>query len=250
MHKGEAMGDFGRRRRYLINTGMQLKYVVMLLATIVLVNGIVGVGIYLSVRRSLEPEYSKIVMASKIETAQRLRGYEDARYGVATLKGTDIEREANMLSDSLTAQLKQSFKKARIKILPVVVLLLIIIFLEGIFLSNRIAGPIYHAEKSLRRIREGDLTLRTYFRKHDEFKDLYKEINAVAEAYEKEVIALRKSLAQIQTAGRAIRDVAGRCPQDAAKQLQERCDDVLRAVGDGAATLSKYTVGNPPAAGA
>ncbi len=242
------MGDLGRRRRYLINREMQVKYVAMLLVTIVLINLIVGAGIYLSVRKSLEPEYSRIVLASKIETAQRLRGYEDARYGVVTMKSSDIEREADMLSDSLTTQLKQSFKKARIRIIPVVILLLIIIFLEGIFLSNRIAGPIYHAEKSLRRIREGDLTLRTFFRKRDEFKDLYKEINAVAGEYEQTVAVCRKVLAEVTDAARDIRSAADSCPPDAAKRMKDRCDEILRASRAGADALEKYTVGKPPVA--
>jgi methyl-accepting chemotaxis protein len=239
------MGDQERRRRYLINKGMQLKYVVMLLVTVVTVNVVVGVGIYFSVWRSLEPEYSKIVMASKIDTAQRLRGYEDARYGFAALKSADIDREATMISDSLTAQLKGSFSKARMKIFPIVILLLIVIFLEGIFLSNRIAGPIYHAEKSMRLIREGNLTLRTFFRKHDEFKDLYKEINAIAAEYEQTVAALRKNIREIESAAQEIASQAGSCPPEAAERLRERCGDIARAAGEGSAVLARYTVGMP-----
>ncbi|HRZ87169.1 MAG TPA: methyl-accepting chemotaxis protein [bacterium] len=234
------MGDHERRRQYLINKGMQLKYVGMLLFTIVVVNFIVGLGIYVTVWRSLQPEYSKVVMSSKMETASRLRSYEDARFGVATLNRSDIDREATMISDALTKQLQESFNNARLKIIPVIVLLLIIIFLEGVFLSNRIAGPIYHAEKSLRRIREGDLAYRTFFRKHDEFKDLYKEMNLLADDFQGAVLAVRPQLEQMKKNVVELQALLQQAQPELARKAGMLCAELSAGADRGLAAVGKY----------
>ena len=47
----------------------------------------------------------------------------------------------------------------------------------SIFLSHRIAGPVYRFEKSVRAISSGDLSFQIKLRKTDELKDLADDIN-------------------------------------------------------------------------
>jgi methyl-accepting chemotaxis protein len=47
----------------------------------------------------------------------------------------------------------------------------------ALFLPQKIAGPIYRLEKSLKLIRKGDLTEEVMLRKHDTFKDLALLVN-------------------------------------------------------------------------
>jgi signal transduction histidine kinase len=55
----------------------------------------------------------------------------------------------------------------------------------GLVFSNRIAGPLYRLERELDKIREGNLSRRLKFRKHDEFHFLAEAINKLLDVVEK-----------------------------------------------------------------
>lgn len=54
--------------------------------------------------------------------------------------------------------------------------------LTGLFLTHRMAGPIYTFKKELRRIEEGHAPRRIGVRTHDEFKDVAEALNRALEA--------------------------------------------------------------------
>ena len=49
---------------------------------------------------------------------------------------------------------------------------LIVVLILAIFFTHKIAGPAYHLKEDLKKIKEGDLTIRTAFRKGDGLKDV------------------------------------------------------------------------------
>ena len=51
------------------------------------------------------------------------------------------------------------------------------LFLYGLYMSNRIAGPIHHLKVYLRQYRTGTTKQQIHFRKNDYFMDLAEEIN-------------------------------------------------------------------------
>lgn len=64
-------------------------------------------------------------------------------------------------------------------VVAIVVNLLVV--LGGLWISNRIAGPIFRVETSLRQLSEGERVTPISFRKHDFFPDLVALINRLAE---------------------------------------------------------------------
>jgi len=214
----------------------------MILLTVVVVNVIVGVGMYFSVWTVLKKEYSQIVIGQKIVTAQRIKAYEDVRSGDATINSQDIDKEADLLSDHLLKQLKDSFMRTQVKIIPVIILLLIIIFLEGVFLSNRIAGPIYHVNKSLKEIKKGDLRTRTYFRKHDEFKDLYQDLNYVIGDFEESITKMKEVIASLESGGINLKARVIQVSDTKAKEITPLCDDLIAKAQEASVFLAKYKV--------
>lgn len=61
------------------------------------------------------------------------------------------------------------------------VIFLAITFLISIFLSHRIAGPLYKLRKSLEEITKGNFDARITFRKNDHFTELQDTFNEMAE---------------------------------------------------------------------
>ncbi len=65
--------------------------------------------------------------------------------------------------------------------LPVIAVALL---LWGLLISHRIAGPIYRLEKELDKISKGDFSLRIKFRKKDELASIAEGINKVLDKIE------------------------------------------------------------------
>ena len=65
--------------------------------------------------------------------------------------------------------------------LPVISILLLF---WGLVISHRIAGPVYRLEQDLKKIAEGDFSLRIKLRKKDEFASIAKAINKVLDKVE------------------------------------------------------------------
>ena len=90
------------------------------------------------------------------------------------------------------AQLARILEQANAKLLPKLLLLVLVMAVVSIFVSHRIAGPIYRFVKSVGAICNGDLTVRFALRKGDELKGL-------AEAFDMMTQSLRSSLTRTTT---------------------------------------------------
>ncbi len=69
-----------------------------------------------------------------------------------------------------------------------------------IFLSHRIAGPLYRVEKGMREIGKGDLTHRVRLRKTDQLEELAQSLNSFAQQMDEKLGGLQKELEQASAA--------------------------------------------------
>lgn len=80
--------------------------------------------------------------------------------------------------------------------------LLVVIMLLGslsIFISHKIAGPLYRLKKALQEITEGNLDTRVTLRKGDELRDMAEHINHLAEELRTFVTALKNDYDLLST---------------------------------------------------
>lgn len=66
-----------------------------------------------------------------------------------------------------------------------------------LFVSHKLAGPMYRLEADLKIIGEGDLTKRIRLRKKDQFKDLVESLNLTTAGLHEKVLALRVEVEKI-----------------------------------------------------
>lgn len=64
---------------------------------------------------------------------------------------------------------------------------LIVVAILAVFYTHKIAGPTYHIMNDLKRLGEGDLTVRTKLRKHDRLQDLADNLNNAIGGIQKSV---------------------------------------------------------------
>lgn len=177
-------------RNYLLDAGLQVRYTVF----------IIGVAIFLTV-----------VLGAKIYDATR--------------ESSKIIFQTGLVDPSMATELQEEFRaNDRIVLFGIAgfgVLLVLSIFAAGIFITHKVAGPLYNISRICGRVRDNKLgpSLRA-LRKGDELQEFY---GSFREMYE----ALRMRVGgDVQALGNAIAVLEGINPkqpgiQEALAELQE-----------------------------
>ena len=173
-----------RRSTFLIDRKFQLKYTFIIVLVGVLVSALLGFFIY---RLNLENR---------------------------ELLEIDAEMMAQVeLLDSYTMYYLVGF----------VVVMALFLFIWGIFITHRVAGPIFIISKYLRELKEGQLPQTRPLRKGDELKAFFETFSAMLDHLKgmntEEAALLEKSAAQIrEKGGEALAEVAKGLDELAAKK--------------------------------
>jgi methyl-accepting chemotaxis protein len=108
----------------------------------------------------------------------------------------------------------------------------IVVFI-GIFLSHRIAGPIFRMERDLRSIAAGDLNINIVLRQKDELKTVAAGINYLTQSFKANVVAQKERLSRAHVHLEALRKIAqGPRPQDSAdfSSAISKLDEVVKGL--------------------
>lgn len=89
----------------------------------------------------------------------------------------NILAEEIVFPDAIASLLLPAIQKINLVILIGLPVLLVLIFILGLFFSHRIAGPVFRLEKELDEIAEGRFDKRIAFRKKDELRGVEEKIN-------------------------------------------------------------------------
>lgn len=176
-----------KRVHYLINKKFQLKYTLAMVAMVSAVMLATGVGIYVGMWSSIIENFSQFKVSENLETAKRIAGYEEARYKKGDFRLEKIFREAELLSAREKETLHNALKSVNRSLVPKIIILVAVIFLAGIFISHRIAGPMYRFEKSAEAIRNGDLSVNFNIRKTDEMRETAVTLEEMVESLRKDI---------------------------------------------------------------
>ena len=139
-----------RRRQYFIAPEFQIRYIRFILFVMFGVGALAAYTVYYK---------SMILLGGKLANV-----YPQGRL-VAIVKSVNIQIMLSLLL-----------------ITPLVVII-------GLFLSHRMAGPVYRMEKTLTAMGNGDISARITLRKRDEFKSLADRINFVVDSMRSKVVA-------------------------------------------------------------
>lgn len=221
-----------KRKNYLINKRFQLKYTVGIVALMLAIMLATGFGLYMGMWGSIIENFSKFKVSQNLETARRIAGYEEARYGTGDYRLEKIFREAELLSAEEQNTLKDALQSVNRSLVPKIVILSVLIFIAGIFVSHKIAGPMFRIEHSAEAIQRGDLRVHFNLRRDDEMRD-------VASALEEMVETLHEDIRKIKIESAALEEKIaslsgkGFIPKDEADRLK----DILSGIGS---VLLKY----------
>jgi methyl-accepting chemotaxis protein len=177
-----------KRHTLIIKKGLQAKFVILVMASVVFALGLVGWELYYTF-------------------------------------GRDIVR------DLMDPGLYELFLELNKVLVAKLAIYLVVVVVVAVFLSHKLAGPIYRFERSARLVGEGDLTHRVHLRKGDELIELQDEFNAMVQALQERVSKDRSLSRRIS---KQIEDVArsGQLGGDALQKLKQIQTEVDHLTAD------------------
>ena len=137
-----------RRRRYFIKSGLQTRYLRLILTAIILPAVLFGACLYYLIFYLM---------------AEQLGIPESIAYNITPVLG-----------------------KINLILLFGLPVIAVAVLFWGLLISHRIAGPVYRLEKELDKIAKGDFSLRIKFRRKDELASVAAGINRVLDKIEGE----------------------------------------------------------------
>lgn len=139
-----------RLANILINPKYQLKYVLWMSAS-----GLVLVGIYsLIIYQYMKENYLLLVNLSPMDDATKAQMYRELSQLILVLGGSSV-------------------------------LFLAVASVLGVILSHRTAGPLYHFKRVFSEVRSGNLQARVRLRPGDDFQDVAGSFNEMMDAIQK-----------------------------------------------------------------
>ena len=187
-----------KRKNYLINKPFQLKYTLAIVAMLLAVMLASGFGLYMGMWGSIIENFSKFKVSQNLENVKRITDYEQVRYGKGDYRLEKIFREAELLSVQEKEALREALQSVNRSLVPKVAALAVLIFLAGIFISHKIAGPMYRIERSAEAIRNGDLRVNFKIRKGDEMRDTAGALEEMVETLHKDVEKIKAGSAALE----------------------------------------------------
>lgn len=112
----------------------------------------------------------------------------------------------------------------------------VVIAILSIFVSHKIAGPVYRLEETTRVIASGDLTYQVHLRHGDELKDLQEAFNQMSEKLRTMVANDRKVIERLIASTESLRDAV-----NSKKQSPEAVEKVASELNDIVAQLQDVT---------
>lgn len=176
------MGNKKKFRNYLINRKFQLHYMLLIFAFLILVSTSVFLSFYIGFKIVIYDEFSFKKTMSDLKNIDRMAGQQAARFKQAQMDNENptpddmMKRkeqiEAEKLSEKQTELFDFLLKSISQKAFLILIFLITIITFGTMFVTHRIAGPLYRIHMLLKEIKRGNLNVNFKLRKGDQLQEL------------------------------------------------------------------------------
>lgn len=187
-----------RRKHFLINKPLQFRFMFWVLLILLGISGVILSSVHFGIWGRALNEFSDESIGNALKITSLMGDYERARFSPAAAADTaprlDMIRESELFSirqrESINTILKQTNKQILLLSIP----LIFFIGWATIFLSHKVAGPLYRINTACKQLKDKDLTLRIHLRKGDEGQETAELFNTALDEIEKTVSEMKKTL--------------------------------------------------------
>lgn len=224
----DQTGSYKRSvRNYLLDSRFQLKYSGFLVAVALVISGVLGTVVY-STTTAMVGESQKVIEESKKVSEVSRMNIKDLAADSPELLA-EFNKEADEHDQMIANQQATLIHRQAVLIESVVgglTLMVVLIGLLGIYVTHKIAGPVYKMKRLLGQVGQGNLHVEARLRKGDELRDFF-------EAFTKMVANLRTlEKQQLDYVDKAI-DAVDRGAKDEAKASLAKVRDAMRTALEG-----------------
>lgn len=172
-----------KRKHYLINKPLQIRFMAYITATLLSVATILMVSLYFGIWGGILDAFSNEQIRNDLLIATRLTEYEVARVTpeAAPPLALSLFKQTQKLSERQREIFKNILDETNKKMFPKFMLVVILIGWGSVFLSHKIAGPLYRFQVGLDEIDKGNLQTRIHLRKGDEAQFIADKFNHTTE---------------------------------------------------------------------
>lgn len=197
------MGLQERRRRFFIDQPLQLRYMLTVSTTLLLVTLVSLTNIYFGIWGGILNALSDEQIRNDLLTAARIQEYEEARHPGSLPPGSlfpfPFFRQMERLSERQREVFKELLDQTNQKLAGQLLLLMALIAWGTVFLSHKIAGPLYRFQVLFENIRQGDLAVRCKLRRFDEAKPVADAFNRTLEYLDLTLARLKNLVRENET---------------------------------------------------
>lgn len=197
-----------RRKHFLINKPFQFRYMLFVTAPLLIICTIALLSFYIGIWGSVLDVFSDAQLRKDLLTASRMVQYEEARLGSpeAEFSSLTFFKQTEKLSQRQREVFKDILNETNGKLLIKFFILMFFIAWGTIYVSHKIAGPLFHFGKVLNAMDKGDYSARAHLRKFDEAHPLAKKFNVVLTKTDDIFSNLKKISAQ-DDSGKALTEI-------------------------------------------
>ena len=200
----ESMAQ-NRRKHFFINRPLQTRFMLAVIVPLILINLVAIAGFYFGIWGKVLDSFSDEKTLNDLVTASRMVEYEQARrpVGLQELSSLSFFKQNEKLGQRQREILNEILHETNRSLVWKFSLLLVFVAWGTIFISHKIAGPLFRFSKALDEIEKGDYRTRVSLRKLDEGRPVALEFNEVMEKTDR-LLSDLKTLTREKDASQAI----------------------------------------------
>jgi len=205
MNSEGILMTINRRKYFFINKPLQLRFMLAVVVPLILINIVAIIGIYFGIWGKVLDSFSDEKTLNDLTTASRLVEYEQARHPQAAQDITLLSffRQNEKLGQRQREIFKSILDETNRSLLWKFALLLVFVSWGTIFISHKIAGPLFRLSKAFSEVEKGDYRTRVFLRKRDEGHPVAQEFNHAMEKTD-HLLSDLKTLIQEKDAPQAV----------------------------------------------
>jgi len=184
-----------RRRHFFINKPLQLRYMLTFSLPLLVITLVSLAGLYFGIWGEVLDSFSDERILNDLLTASRLEQYEEARRSptvAGEFSSLTFFRQAERLSARQQEAFKEILNKTNRSLAGKFFILLALIAAGTVFLSHKLAGPLYRFEAILSQMKRGEVGVRCHLRKFDEAQSVAQAMNETLEALDLQISQMKK----------------------------------------------------------
>ena len=196
-------------RNYLLDAHFQLKYTAYLVGVALVISVVLGVFLWRTSGKVVEESSQVVAESKKVSDVVKMQIKDDPIYGdnpelmkSFNESSSDSDNKVQQQQDKVAMQQKQMLYS----VVGGLTLLVVLIGMLGIYITHKVAGPVFKMKQLLKQVAQGKLNFpRRGLRKGDELQHFFDEFLKMADDLKKrqqnEVEMLEAGIASAKTAG-------------------------------------------------